>query len=491
MLQIYDSLTRTKRPFVPVQEGKVGLYVCGMTVYDWCHLGHARMLVSFDLVQRWLRTSGYQVTYVRNITDIDDKIIKRAVESNRRIGEVTEFFIAAMHADERALGVQAPDHQPRATEYVGDMLDIIGQLEKNGLAYHADDGDVNFAVREFPGYGKLSGKSLDDLRAGERVAVASSKRDPLDFVLWKSAKEHEPADTRWDSPYGWGRPGWHIECSAMSKALLGLPLDIHGGGPDLKFPHHENEIAQTEGAYGGALANNWMHCGPLMVDSDKMSKSLGNFRTIRQTVGMPEQPDNSATYEVNPREAEMLRFFIARNHYRSPQNYAPDNLVDAQLSLDRFYQTLQNVTPATVSIDWSSPQAQAFRDAMDDDFNTAGAIAALFELASMANRNKDSQACGQMKALGAVLGLLQQDPAVYFQSPTRYTRRAMENAEQGQPATASASLTEQQIETLIQERAAAKQAKNFAQADSIRATLKAAGIEIDDKPGGLTQWRRA
>lgn len=492
MLQIYDSLSRAKRPFVPVREGKVGLYVCGMTVYDWCHLGHARMLVSFDLVQRWLRATGYQVTYVRNITDIDDKIIKRAIETNRRIGEVTEFFIDAMHADEHALGVQAPDHQPRATEYVGDMLDIIGQLEKNGLAYHADDGDVNFAVREFPGYGKLSGKSLDDLRAGERVAVSSGKRDPMDFVLWKSAKEHEPADTRWNSPYGWGRPGWHIECSAMSKALLGLPLDIHGGGPDLKFPHHENEIAQTEGAYGGVLANNWMHCGPLMVDSDKMSKSLGNFRTIRQTIGLPDQPDNSATYKVNLREAEMLRFFIARNHYRSPQNYAPDNLVDAQLSLDRLYQTLQNVQPAEgIEVDWSTPQAKAFREAMDDDFNSAGAVAALFELATLANRNQDSVVCGQMKALGNVLGLLQQDPIVYFQSPTRYTRRAIESAGQGQPAVAMAGMTEAQIETLIQERAAAKQSKNFAQADSIRATLKAAGIEIDDKPGGITQWRRA
>jgi cysteinyl-tRNA synthetase len=491
MLQIYDTLSRTKRAFVPVLEGKVSIYVCGMTVYDWCHLGHARMLVSFDLVQRWLRASGYQVTYVRNITDIDDKIIKRAVESNRRIGEVTDFFIDAMHADEQALGVQAPDHQPRATQYVGDMLDIIGQLEKNGLAYHADNGDVNFSVRAFSGYGKLSGRSLDDLRSGERVAVDSSKHDPLDFVLWKSAKEHEPADTRWDSPYGWGRPGWHIECSAMSKALLSLPLDIHGGGPDLKFPHHENEIAQTEGAYGGALANNWMHCGPLMVDAEKMSKSLGNFRTIRQTVGLPAQSDTSATYQVNPREAEMLRFFIVRNHYRSPQNFTPDNLVDAQISLDRFYQTLQNVAPATVTIDWSVPQAQAFREAMDDDFNTAGAIAALFELASIANRNQDSQACGQMKALAAVLGLLQQDPSTYFQRPTRYTRRAIEHAEQGQPVAASVSMSEQQIETLIQARTAAKQAKNFVQADSIRATLKAAGIEIDDKPGGVTQWRRA
>jgi len=493
MLQIYDSLSRTKRPFTPVQAGKVGLYVCGMTVYDWCHLGHARMLVSFDVVQRWLRQSGLTVNYVRNITDIDDKIIKRAVESNRRIGEVTDFYIAAMHADEGALGVQAPDQQPRATEYVGDMLDIIGQLEKKGLAYHAPDGDVNFAVREFPGYGKLSGKSLDDLRAGERVAVASSKRDPLDFVLWKSAKAHEPADTRWDSPYGWGRPGWHIECSAMSKALLGLPLDIHGGGPDLKFPHHENEIAQTEGAFGGTLANNWMHCGPLMVDSEKMSKSLGNFRTIRQTVGMPDQPTDVATYQVNPREAEMLRFFIVRNHYRSAQNYAPDNLVDAQVSLDRLYQTLQNVPPRAdvVSPDWKQPEAIAFSEAMDDDFNSAGAVAALFELATQSNRTKDPAISAQLKALGAVLGLLQQDPSAYFQSPTRYTRRAIDEAGQGHAGSVEAAMSEQEIEDLIAARANAKQTKNFAEADAIRAKLKAAGIELDDKPGGLTQWRRA
>ena len=492
MLQIYDSLSRSKRPFTPVQPGKVGLYVCGMTVYDWCHLGHARMLVSFDVIQRWLRCEGYAVTYVRNITDIDDKIIKRAVESNRRIGEVTEFFINAMHADERALGVQAPDFQPRATAYVGDMLDIIGKLETNGLAYHADDGDVNFSVRGFPGYGKLSGKSLDDLRAGERVAVTSSKRDPMDFVLWKSAKEHEPADTRWDSPYGWGRPGWHIECSAMSKALLGLPLDIHGGGPDLKFPHHENEIAQTEGAFGGKLANNWMHCGPLMVDAEKMSKSLGNFRTIRQTVGMPNQPTDSATYEINPREAEMLRFFIVRNQYRSPQNYAPDNLVDAQVSLDRLYQTLQNVPPVSVAEpDWSAPMALAFREAMNDDFNSAGAVAALFELATQVNRAQDAAMSGQMKALANVLGLLQQDPVNYFQSPTRYTRRAIDETMRGQPASGSQTLTEPEIDILIQARADAKKAKNFAGADEIRAKLKAAGIELDDKPGGLTQWRRA
>ncbi len=491
MLQIYDSLSRAKHPFTPVRAGQAGLYVCGMTVYDYCHLGHARMLVSFDIVQRWLRQCGLNVTYVRNITDIDDKIIRRAVESGRRIGAVTAFFIDAMHADERALGVQAPDHEPRATEYVGEMLDIIARLEQRGLAYHADDGDVNFAVREFPEYGKLSGKSIDDLRAGERVAIASSKRDPLDFVLWKSAKEHEPADTRWDSPYGWGRPGWHIECSAMSKSLLGTPLDIHGGGPDLKFPHHENEIAQTEGAFGGTLANTWMHCGPLMVDSDKMSKSLGNFRTIRQTIGLPGQSDESPTYQVNPREAEMLRFFIVRNHYRSPQNYAPDNLVDAQLSLDRLYQTLQNVPPAETEIDWSIPAAGALREAMNDDFNTAGAVAALFDLAGQANRSGDPAISGQLKALAGVLGLLRQDPVAYFQSPTRYSRRAIEEAAAGAaPASAASLVAEAEIERLIDERASAKKDRNFSRADEIRGQLKALGIELDDKPGGITQWRR-
>jgi len=469
-----------------------------MTVYDYCHLGHARMLVSFDVVQRWLRASGLHVNYVRNITDIDDKIIRRAVQTNQRIGDVTAFFIDAMHADERALGVQSPDQQPCATDYVGEMLDIISKLEQRGLAYHADDGDVNFAVREFADYGKLSGKSLDDLRAGERVAVASSKRDPLDFVLWKSAKEHEPADTRWDSPYGWGRPGWHIECSAMSKSLLGIPLDIHGGGPDLKFPHHENEIAQTEGAFGGTLANNWMHCGPLMVDADKMSKSLGNFRTIRQTIGVQgegegkgEGDTQSAEYQVNPREAEMLRFFIVRNHYRSAQNYVPDNLVDAQLSLDRLYQTLQNISPATAPIDWNVPQAIAFKEAMDDDFNSAGAVAALFDLASEVNRSKSPALSAQLKQLASLLGLLQQEPSAYFQSPTRYTRRAIEQAQATQVAGQGADLTEAEIEKQIAARAAAKAAKKFAEADQIRATLKAAGVELEDKPGGLTQWRRA
>jgi len=482
MLQIYNTLSRKKEAFKPVEPGKVRMYVCGMTVYDYCHLGHARMLVSFDVVQRWLRHSGYSVDYVRNITDIDDKIIRRAVQTNKRLGEVTAFYIDAMHADERALGVAAPDREPRATQYVGEMVDIISKLEARGLAYQADDGDVNFAVREFPGYGKLSGKTLDDLRAGERVAVGSAKRDPLDFVLWKSAKAEEPDDTKWASPYGMGRPGWHIECSAMANALLGQPLDIHGGGPDLKFPHHENEIAQSEGAFGGTLANTWIHCGPLMVDSDKMSKSLNNFRTIRQTIAQGDPSDEVADYAVNAREAEMLRFFIVRNHYRSAQNYAPDNLADAQSALDRLYQALLNVPPAEAEVDWGAPAAVAFTAAMDDDFNSSGAVAALFELASEANRTKDAAVSAQLKALGGVLSLLQQSPAAYFKWSSRYSAGAAERPD---------TLGDADIDAMVAARGAAKQARDFAEADRLRDALRAAGIELDDKAGGVTQWRRA
>ena len=481
MLRIYSSLSRTKEEFKPIEPGKVRMYVCGMTVYDFCHLGHARMLVSFDVIQRWLRTMGYQVKYVRNITDIDDKIIRRAVERNQRMQDVTAFYIDAMHADEKALNVQSPDFEPRATEHVGDMLGIIKLLEDKGLAYQGDDGDVNYAVRQFKGYGKLSGKSLDDLRAGERVAVSSGKRDPLDFVLWKAAKDDEPAESKWQSPYGLGRPGWHIECSAMSHALLGMPLDIHGGGPDLKFPHHENEIAQSEGAFGGEMASIWMHCGPLMVDADKMSKSLGNFRTIRQTIAA-DVADDQATYEANPREAEMLRFFIVRNHYRSTQNYAPDNLYDAQKAIDRLYQPLANIPPAAQNgIDWDSPYAQRFRDAMNDDFNTAGAVAVLFDLASQANKDKSAALSAELKALGGILGLLQHDPQTYLRSPTRYLKTGAQ----------ASSITDAQIEDLIAQRHQAKQNKDFAQADAIREQLRAQGIELEDKPGGLTQWRRA
>ena len=482
MLRIYSSLSRTKENFQPIEPGKVRMYVCGMTVYDFCHLGHARMLVSFDVVQRWLRTMGYQVNYVRNITDIDDKIIRRAVERNQPMSEVTSFYIDAMHADEKALNVQSPDAEPRATEHVGDMLGIIKLLEDKGLAYQGEDGDVNYAVRQFPGYGKLSGKSLDDLRAGERVAVSAGKRDPLDFVLWKAAKDTEPVESKWKSPYGLGRPGWHIECSAMSHALLGMPLDIHGGGPDLKFPHHENEIAQSEGAFGGEMASVWMHCGSLMVDADKMSKSLGNFRTIRETVSM-QANDTQAAYQANPREAEMLRFFIVRNHYRSMQNYAPDNLYDAQQALDRLYQALAT-TPAAKyeGIDWNSNYAKRFRDAMNDDFNTAGAVAVLFDIATQANREKSAELSAQLRALGGVLGLLQTDPQVYLRSTSRYLRDAVIN---------DAHLTDVQIDALIDQRHQAKESKDFAKADAIRDQLRAQGVELEDKAGGLTQWRRA
>lgn len=483
-MQIFNSLSRAKAPFITVEPGKVRMYVCGMTVYDFCHLGHARMLVSFDIVQRWLRQSGYQVDYVRNITDIDDKIINKAVSLNQPLHSVTSFYTDAMHADERALSVQAPDQEPRATMHIPGMLQIIRDLQDKDLAYQTPDGDVNYAVRSFAGYGKLSGKVLDDLRAGNRVAVSDGKRDPLDFVLWKAAKPDEPADSVWDSPYGRGRPGWHIECSAMSRELLGQPLDIHGGGPDLKFPHHENEIAQSEGAYGGQLANVWMHCGPLMVDDEKMSKSLGNFRTIRDTVS--SQPDPAAPdYQVNVREAEMLRFFVVRNHYRSPQNFTPDNLYNAQAALDRIYQTFNNTgLDVPASIDWSGEFEQSFKAAMDDDFNTAGAIAVLFDMVTEANRQNSAAISGRIRALGAVLGLLGQDPQQYLQSPTRYIKR------DGQ-SSAAGVLSESDIETLIAQRSEAKQARQFEKADQIRAQLKEHGVELEDKPGGLTQWRRA
>ncbi|RZS81662.1 cysteine--tRNA ligase [Pigmentiphaga kullae] len=460
MLHIYNTLARAKQPFQPVEPGCVRMYVCGMTVYDYCHLGHARMLVSFDVVQRWLRASGYRVTYVRNITDIDDKIIRKAVETGKRISEVTGFFIDAMHEDEKALGVQPPDFEPRATEHVGKMLEIVRLLEDKGLAYRADDGDVNYAVRQFPGYGKLSGKSLDDLRAGERVQVDTSKRDPLDFVLWKAAKPAEPPESRWESDYGPGRPGWHIECSAMSRELLGMPLDIHGGGPDLKFPHHENEIAQSEGAYGGTLANAWMHCGPLMVDAEKMSKSLGNFFTVRDT--------------LKHYDAEVVRYFVVRSHYRSPQNYAADNLADARAALTRLYTALGNAEPDTLGADWDDPSGQAFRAAMDDDFNTPEAIAVLFDLAAEVNKTASPRAAGQLKALGGLLGLLQQEPRAFLQGTT---------ADQDGGAA--------DIEARIARRAQAKKDKDFAAADRIRAELLADGIVLEDKPGGVTVWRRA
>ena len=464
MLKIYNTLVREKQDFVPIEPGKVRMYVCGMTVYDYCHLGHARVLVVFDVVQRWLRASGLDVTYVRNITDIDDKIIKRAQENNETIGELTNRFVGFMDEDAAALGVEKPDHEPRATEYVPQMLDLIGQLEANGLAYKATGGDVNFAVRKFPGYGKLSGKSLDDLRAGERVDVEQAKHDPLDFVLWKHAKEGEPS---WDSPWGKGRPGWHIECSAMSSDLLGEHFDIHGGGQDLQFPHHENEIAQSEGAHKCQFVNYWMHNGFVRVDDEKMSKSLGNFFTIRTV--------------LKKYDAEVVRFFILRAHYRSPLNYSDVHLDDARQALARLYTALKAVPLADdVPVDWNKAHAQRFRTAMDDDFNTPEACAVLFDLAAEVNRSKSVTLAGQLRGLAGLMGLLKRDPQVFLQA----TPAGEGNEVAGRCYSAGV------IEGLIADRAAAKKAKNFAEADRIRTDLVAAGIVLEDSAQGTT-WRRA
>lgn len=461
-LKIYNTLSREKQDFVPLEPGKVRMYVCGMTVYDYCHVGHARVMVVFDAVQRWLRASGYAVTYVRNITDIDDKIIQRARQNGESINALTARFIQAMDEDAAALGVQKPDHEPRATAYVPQMLSLIGKLEKNGLAYKAADGDVNYAVRQFEGYGKLSGKSLDDLRAGERVDVNTGKRDPLDFVLWKAAKEDEPAEVQWDSQWGKGRPGWHIECSAMSCDLLGERFDIHGGGQDLQFPHHENEIAQSEGAHQHTFVNYWMHNGFVRVDNEKMSKSLGNFFTIRDV--------------LKKYDPEVVRFFILRAHYRSPLNYSDAHLTDAQQALTRFYTALKNVPPAaSASVDWNEPHARRFADAMNDDFNTPMAVSVLFELANEVNRSRDAVLAAQLQALAGVIGLL-------GRIPDDFLKGDIESDGNG--------LTNEQIEERIAARITAKQARDFATSDRIREELAQAGIILEDKPGGVTEWRR-
>jgi cysteinyl-tRNA synthetase len=455
-LRIYNTLSRALEDFSPLEPGHVRMYVCGMTVYDLCHLGHARSMVAFDVVQRWLKATGYRVTYVRNITDIDDKIIKRSLDNGETVRGLTDRMIAALHQDADALGIQRPDHEPRATDHVPQMLSMIATLESKGLAYRATNGDVNYAVRKFPGYGKLSGKSLDELQAGERVAVDDGKHDPLDFVLWKSAKATEPDDVKWDSAYGTGRPGWHIECSAMSCELLGERFDIHGGGADLQFPHHENEIAQSQGALGeGSFARVWMHNGFINVDNEKMSKSLGNFFTIRDV--------------LNTFDAETVRFFVVRSHYRSPLNYSDVHLNDARAALKRLYTALDSV-PAThvPAIDWQHPFAARFKAAMDEDFGTPEAVAVLFDLASEVNRSHAGELAGLLKALGGVLGLLQNDPKAFLQ---------------GGDADAS------DIQAQIDARAAAKAAKNFAEADRIRNALLAQGIVLKDSPTGTT-WER-
>ena len=478
MLKIYNTLARDKQDFIPIEPNKVRMYVCGMTVYDYCHAGHARVMVVFDMVYRWFRAAGYDITYVRNITDIEDKIIKRATENGETIRVLTQRFIDAMHEDERALGVLAPDYEPRATEYVPQMLDIISQLEKNGLAYRAADGDVNFAVRKFPGYGKLSGKSLEDLRAGERVDVAEGKTDPLDFVLWKHAKESEPAEVKWDSPWGVGRPGWHIECSAMSSELLGKHFDIHGGGADLQFPHHENEIAQSEGAHQSGFVNYWMHNGFVRVDNEKMSKSLGNFFTIREV--------------LQKFDAEVFRFFILRAHYRSPLNYSDVHIDDAKSALTRLYTALK-VSPVNAAVDWQEAHAARFKAAMDDDFNTPEAMAVLFDLASEVNKTSNQKLAQQLRALGGVLGLLQQED--FFQKSQNVAQGAGGITITGYAPTVlqtvgTNGLTREIIEQLIAKRSDAKQAKSWEEADRIRKELLDAGIVLEDSATGTT-WRRA
>lgn len=461
MLTIYNSFSRSKEVFRPIKPGHVGMYVCGMTVYDYCHLGHARMMVVFDMVARWLRASGYKVRYVRNITDVDDKIIRRAQENGEPIRALTDRFIAAMHEDANALGVQRPDFEPRATDYIADMQSLISILEEKGLAYVAANGDVCFAVRRFSGYGCLSGKSVDELRAGERVGVVADKNDPLDFVLWKQSKADEPEEAKWDSPWGRGRPGWHIECSAMSSRLLGGHFDIHGGGQDLQFPHHENEIAQSEGAHGSRFVNYWMHNGFVRVDDEKMSKSLGNFTTIRDVLG-----------KYDP---EVVRFFILRTHYRSPLAYSDTHLDDARQALARLYNAVRTVMPReTPEIDWSSNWGERFRAAMDEDFNTVEALAVLFDLANEANRSGNIALAGQLRALARVLGLLGRETEAFFRSGVGREDSGLDVAA---------------IETRIAAREAARKARNFSEADRLRAELLAGGIVLEDGASG-TGWRR-
>ena len=454
-LRLHNSLSGQLEDFRPIEPGRVRMYVCGMTVYDDCHLGHARSMLAFDVVQRWLKASGYAVTYVRNVTDIDDKIIRRALDNGETIQSLTDRMVAHLHRDADALGVERPTHEPRATAFVPQMLSLILTLEAKGYAYRASNQDVNFAVRKFAGYGKLSGKSIDQLRAGERFAVDEGKRDPLDFVLWKAAKPSEPADAQWDSVYGPGRPGWHIECSAMSCQLLGESFDIHGGGADLPFPHHENEIAQSEAASGKTLARYWMHNGFVTRDNEKMSKSLGNFFSIQEIL---------ARFD-----AETTRFFVVRSHYRSALNYSDAHLEDARSALKRLYTALAAVPPEAASgaIDWNAPYADRFKAAMDLDFGTPEAVAVLFDLASEVNRSRSPQLSGLLRALGGVLGLLQGAPEAFLQ--------------------AGAGVDEAQIAARIAERQAAKAARDFARADAIRAELLAQGIVLKDSAQG-TQW---
>jgi len=461
LLKIYNSLSRAEETFVPLDPPRVRMYVCGITVYDYCHLGHARMMIVFDMVQRWLRASGYQLTYVRNITDIDDKIIRRAAETGEPVPALTERFIRYMDEDAAALGVQKPDLEPRATAHVAEMLEMIRKLEERGIAYPSESGDVNFAVRKFPGYGRLSGKSLEDLRAGERVEVDESKRDPLDFVLWKRAKQGEPF---WQSQWGNGRPGWHIECSAMSTKLLGAHFDIHGGGQDLQFPHHENEIAQSEGVLDRndtqAFVKYWMHNGFVQLQDQKMSKSTGNFATIREL--------------LKRHDPEVVRFFVVRAHYRSPLSYSDEHLEDARHALARLYTALKGSPLDAGPPDWDEAHGRRFRDAMDDDFNTPEAVAVLFDLANEVNRAHSTALASQLRALGGLLGLLGRESEAFLRAGTGLGDQ----------------ISDARIGALIAERNEARRAKNFRRADEIRNELLRQRIALEDGPQGTT-WRRA
>ncbi len=458
MQTIYNTLSRSKEVLQPIEPGKVRMYVCGPTVYDFFHIGNARTFSVFDMVYRWLLASGYEVNYARNVTDIDDKIIERANQNGEPIDALTERMTAAMHEDFDRLKLLRPNHEPRATRHIEGMLDIIRILEEKGIAYRAPNGDVYYAVRAFEGYGKLSRKNPDDLRSGERVAVDTNKRDPLDFALWKAAKPHEP---QWPSIFGGGRPGWHIECSAMCRSVLGERLDIHGGGWDLQFPHHENEIAQSEGALGHPFVNVWMHAAFLNFDSEKMSKSLGNFFTAREVLN-----------KLNPlRGGEEVRFFLLRGHYRSEINYNWDTLVDAANSLMGLYRVLKDIPPADAKIDWAQPHAARFKAAMEDDFDTPAAYAVLYELRDEVRKTGSTALAGLLKALGGTIGLLQEDPAAFV-------------------AGAAPSSGSDEVGALVDERNAAKKAKDFARADAIRKQLDDMGIVLEDKPGGVTEWRR-
>ena len=455
-MHIYNTLTRRKEPFKPLVDGKVSMYVCGMTVYDYCHLGHARVMVAFDVITRYLRHRGYDVTYVRNITDIDDKILKRAEENGEPIDALTERMIDAMHEDEARLNVLPPSQEPRATRHIDDIIAMIETLIDKGFAYAAANGDVYYRVRKFTDYGKLNNRQLDDMRSGARVDVDVHKEDPLDFVLWKAAK---PGEAHWHSPWGDGRPGWHIECSAMSTCCLGDTFDIHGGGPDLTFPHHENEIAQSEAATGKTYVNTWMHAGAVRVNQEKMSKSLGNFFTIRDVLA-----------EHDP---EVVRYLLVASHYRSAINYSVDSLVEARKSLTRLYTALDGVNADEQAA--ASDAAERFTAAMDDDFNTPIALAALFDLARDLNRAKSAQPAeaprlaGELKRLAGVLGLLQQTPQTFLKG-----------------AQQQVALSEEEIEAKIAERQAAKGSKDFARADAIRDELAALGIILKDSREGTT-----